>query len=546
LSDAVVIGAGPNGLVAANLLADAGWSVIVLEAAPVPGGAVRTAELVEPGFHNDVFSAFYPLGVASPVMRSLDLERWGVRWLRPDVAVAHVAAEGRVAAVGRSVDETAASLDSWAAGDGDGWRRLYGRWSQADGRIVEALLSPFPPVRAGLGVVRRYNRRELLHLVRLSLLPVRRLAEEEFSGEGAALLLAGNALHADLMPEAAGSGLFGWLLSSLAQEVGFPVPEGGAARITEALVRRLAAKGGEVRCNERVVSVDVRGGRAAGVGTTSGAAVPAARAVLADVPAPALYLDLVGRDHLPASLLDDLRHFQWDAGTVKVDWTLDGPVPWESDVLRRAGTVHLADSLDALTQWAADLAMERVPSRPFLLFGQQDVADPTRSPPGTHTAWAYTHVPRHVRNDAGADGSPGAGNGHPSTRHALTGAWTPEESAEMADRIEAIVEERAPGFCGLIRGRHILTPPTLESRDPSLVGGAINGGTAQLHQQLVFRPTVGWGRAETPVAGLFLAGSSAHPGGGVHGACGANAARAALAADKRRRVLTAVGFARPS
>ncbi|GAC1533193.1 MAG: NAD(P)/FAD-dependent oxidoreductase [Acidimicrobiales bacterium] len=532
MADAVVIGAGPNGLVAANLLADAGWSVEVLEAADAPGGAVRTQELIEPGFCHDTFSAFYPLTVASGPIRSLELDQWGVRWIRPDTAVAHVAKDGRVAAIGRSLDDTAASLDAWSSGDGDAWRRLYGRWSATRGGIVDALLSPFPPVRAGLGLLRHLDRRQMLYLARLAVLPVRRLAEEEFGAEGAALLLAGNALHADLMPEAAGSGLFGWILCCLAQDVGFPVPEGGAQKITDALVARLSSKGGSVSCGERVTAVDVRAGRAVGVRTASGRSVGAARAVLADVPAPALYLDLVGAEHLPPSLLDDLHRFQWDAGTVKVDWTLNGPVPWASPELRRAGTVHIADSLDELTLWAAQLATAQIPANPFLLFGQQDVADPTRSPPGTATAWAYTHVPRKVRHDAGNSG--------------LSGEWTQGEREEMAARIEAVVESRAPGFTSLIRGRHILAPPGMEQADASLVGGAINGGTAQLHQQLIFRPTTGWGRAETPVHGLFLAGSSAHPGGGVHGACGSNAARAALAAHQRRRVLTAVGWRRNS
>lgn len=530
MPDAVVIGAGPNGLAAANLLVDAGWSVTVLEAAPTPGGAVRTTELIEPGFHHDVFSAFYPLAVASPVLRDFDLERWGVRWIRPDIDVAHVAKDGQVAAISRDLDATAASLDTWEPGDGDGWRELYGRWAKSDGGVVEALLTPFPPVRAGLKLMRRFDRRELLQFARLALVPVRRLAEEEFRGEGAALLLAGNALHADLMPESAGSGVFGWLLCCLAQDVGFPVPEGGAARITEALVRRFEAGGGVLHCDARVTAIEVERGRAVGVRTADGAVVTATRAVLADVPAPTLYLDLVGADHLPQSLLADLHQFQWDAGTVKVDWTLNGPVPWETPELHRAGTIHIADSLDALTLWSAQLAMGQIPGNPFLLFGQQDVADPTRSPPGTATAWAYTHVPRNVRGDAGGGG--------------ITGAWNQSECDEMADRIEAVVESRAPGFRSLIRGRHVLAPPSMETADPNLVGGAINGGTAQLHQQLVFRPTVGWGRSETPVHGLFLAGSSAHPGGGVHGACGANAARAAIAADRRRRTLHAMGLSR--
>jgi phytoene dehydrogenase-like protein len=164
--------------------------------------------------------------------------------------------------------------------------------------------------------------------------------------------------------------------------------------------------------------------------------------------------------------------------------------------------------------------MSRVPADPFLLVGQQSTADPTRCPPGNATLWAYTHVPRDVRGDAGP--------------HGITGAWTTAEKDAMADRIEQTIETRAPGFCSLIRARHVSSPADLEAMDANLVGGAIGGGTAQIHQQLVFRPVLGWGRAETPLAGLFLASASAHPGGGVHGACGSNAARAALAAHRRR------------
>jgi phytoene dehydrogenase-like protein len=523
VTDAIVIGSGPNGLVAANLLADEGWSVTVLEAMDAPGGAVRTAELTVPGFHHDVFSAFYPLAMVSPPIRSLTLERWGLRWILPEVPVAHLAADGRVAAVGADVDETAACLDTWAPGDGDGWRRLYARWDRS---ITDSLLTPFPPLRGGVSLVRHYGLRELRDMARLALLPVRRLAEEYFSGEGGALLLAGNALHADLMPESAGSGLFGFLLMALAQSVGFPIPEGGAGRLTDALVRRLADRHGVIRCTSCVSGIEVKGGRAVAVRTVDGDVMHARRAILADVPAPALYLGMVGRGNLPPRLLDGLHRFQWDAGTVKVDWALDGSVPWSSDLLSRAGTVHIADSLDALTEWSARLATGRIPERPFLLLGQQGSADPTRSPPGTSTAWAYTHVPRAVKGDAG-----GAG---------ITGAWTSGEADAMTERIEATVEAAAPGFTRRILGRHTFTPPSLEAANPSLVGGAINNGTAQLHQQLIFRPTPGWARAETPVAGLFLASASAHPGGGVHGACGANAARAALAADRRRRVRTAV------
>ncbi|WP_461030918.1 phytoene desaturase family protein, partial [Streptomyces sparsus] len=249
------------------------------------------------------------------------------------------------------------------------------------------------------------------------------------------------------------------------------------------------------------------------VRTATGETVPARRAVLADVSAPALYGELLGPGDVPARVLADLRRFQWDFATFKVDWALDGPVPWTAERAAGAGTVHLADGVDGLTRFAAQIATGQVPDEPFALFGQMTTADPSRSPAGTESAWAYTHVPHQVRGDAGGDG--------------LTGSWDRREQELMAERVEQQVERYAPGFRSRIRGRRILAPPTMESMDANLHGGAINGGTAAMHQQLFFRPVPGTGRPETPVAGLFLASAAAHPGGGVHGAPGANAARAA-------------------
>jgi phytoene dehydrogenase-like protein len=523
--DAVVIGAGHNGLVAGNLLADQGWSVVVLEANAEPGGAVRTAEVTEPGFHHDLFSAFYPLAAVSPVLRSLRLEAHGLRWRRAPLALAHPTPDGNCAVIGPGIDATVASLDDYQAGDGDGWRELYGLWERVHEPLIDALLRPFPPITAGARLGLALGRTDLPRFARLALLPVRRLAEEHFRGEGGALLLAGNALHADLTPETAGSAVFGWLLCSLAQQVGFPVPEGGAGQLTAALVSRLTAGGATLRCSTNVTAIEVTGNRAVAVRTAGGDVIRARRAILADVSAPALYLDLVGSQHLPPALLENLRHFQWDAATFKVDWALDGPAPWTAAPARRAGTIHLADSLDQLTQWAAELAMSLIPADPFLLFGQQSVADPTRSPPGTDTAWAYTHLPRRPKGDAGGS---------------LTGTWTTGETESFVERIEDRIERSAPGFGKLIRARHVFSPAALEAENANLHGGAINGGTAQLHQQLIFRPVPGLARAGTPVRGLFLASSSAHPGGGVHGAAGANAARAALAADRRRSLTMSI------
>ncbi|MCS0638049.1 NAD(P)/FAD-dependent oxidoreductase [Streptomyces sp. LP05-1] len=519
MADAVVIGAGPNGLVAANLLADAGWSVEVLEEQPEPGGAVRHDRGVHPDYVSDLFSSFYPLAAASPLLTGLDLGRDGLRWSHAPRVLAHPLTDGRCAVLGRGLDDTAASLEAFAPGDGAAWRELYEVWERLRPALLDALFTPFPPVRAAARLAVRLRGTGGLRLARALALPVRRLGEEEFRGAGGRLLLAGNALHADLAPEAAGSGGYGWLMSMLGQSYGFPVPEGGAGALIAALVRRLARGGGTVRCGERVDRVVVRGGRAVGVRTAGGDTVPARRAVLADVSAPALFGELVDAAELPGQLLADLRRFEWDFATFKVDWALNGPVPWTCPAAGAAGTVHLADGVDELTRFAAQIAMGQVPDRPFALFGQMTTADPSRSPRGTESAWAYTHVPHLVTGDAGDEG--------------LTGAWGPGERERMADRVERQVERFAPGFRSRIRARRVLAPPTLQALDANLYGGAINGGTTALHQQLFFRPLPGTGRPETPVRGLFLASASAHPGGGVHGAPGANAARAALRAHTR-------------
>ncbi|MYR98493.1 MULTISPECIES: phytoene desaturase family protein [unclassified Streptomyces] len=512
--DAVVIGSGPNGLVGANVLADAGWSVEVLEEQDEPGGAVRSDRGVDPAYVNDLFSSFYPLAAVSPVLAALELEREGLRWSRAPRVLAHPLPDGSCAVLEGDRAVTAEGLDGFAPGDGQSWLDLCALWDRLGDDIVASLFSPFPPVVAGTKLLARLRAAGGLRLARSLVLPVRRLGEEEFAGEGGRLLLAGNALHADLAPEAAGSGGFGWLMSMLGQFHGFPVPVGGAGALTSALVRRLESRGGRVRCGQRVTEVVVRQARAVGVRTASGDAVPARRAVLADVSAPSLYGELVGAEHLPDRLLADLRRFQWDFATFKVDWALDGPVPWESPAAATAGTVHLADGVDELSRWASQIARGLIPDRPFLLLGQMTTADATRSPRGTESAWAYTHVPAHVKADAGGEG--------------LSGAWDGAERERMADRVEEQVERYAPGFRTRVRSRRVLAPPTLQAADRNLHHGAINGGTAALHQQAVFRPVPGTGRPETPVKGLYLASAAAHPGGGVHGAPGANAARAAL------------------
>jgi len=524
--DAVVIGAGHNGLVAANVLAEHGWRVLVLEEQPAPGGAVKSGELTEPGFTSDLFSSFYPLAAASPALDAMELERFGVRWRRAPLAVAHPQPDGRCASLSLDLGETASSLERFAAGDGERWRSFYGIWEQAGSPFMDALLRPFPPLRGSARLAAALGPRGLLRFTRFALLPVRRMAEERFRGEGAAWLLAGNALHADLTPDSAGGGLFGWVLCGLGQQHGFPVPEGGAGRLIDALVARLRAHGGELVCGAPVSQVIVRGGRAVGVRLHDGSDVSAARGVLATTLAPTLFHELVGDQHLPRDFVADLDHFQLDNGTLKVDWSLDAPISWIAEDAHRAGTLHVADGIDALTRTTAQLTRGMIPDEPFLVMGQYASVDPTRMPAGREVAWAYTHLPQRVRGDAGPDG--------------LTGAWDERETEAFVARIEAQIERRAPGFRSLIRRRHVFTPAAFEAANRNLRGGALNGGTAQVHQQVVFRPVPGLARPATPLRGLWLAGASAHPGGGVHGAAGFNAARAVLHAWRLGAVERAV------
>jgi phytoene dehydrogenase-like protein len=513
-ADAIVIGAGHNGLVAANLLADAGWDVLVVEATPHPGGAVRSGHVTAPGYLSDLFSSFYPLGYASPVMRDLHLTEHGLEWTNAPEVLTHLLPDGRAATISRDVQRTAASMEAFAPGDGERWRAAYAEWSKISEHLVGALFGGFPPVRQGAALARQLGVSGTMRLARRLILSARQLGAELFRGEGAQLALAGCTLHTDLSPEDAAGGISGWLLAMLAQENGWPVPVGGAQQITSALVERLRQRGGRIIYHAPVTRVLVARGRAMGVRTAAGADLRARRAVLADVPAPALYLDLVGPRHLPPRLLEDLEHFRWDGATLKVDWAVDGKVPWTSPAARDSGVVHLAADMNGLTRYAAQLAVDELPADPFMLLGQMTTADPSHSPAGTESLWAYTHLP-------------------------FRRTWHPDDIATQVSRMESVIEAQAPGFQARVVGRNVFGPSDLEQENPSLVGGALGGGTAAAFQQLFFRPIPGLGRPDTPVDRLFLSGSSAHPGGGVHGVPGANAARAALARD---RALTGAAY----
>jgi phytoene dehydrogenase-like protein len=367
------------------------------------------------------------------------------------------------------------------------------------------MLSPFSPVLAAIRLLLKLGTTDALRLVHLLVQPANTMVDRLFDGEAPRMLLLGNAMHADAPLDAPGSGAFGFLMTMLGQDVGWPVPVGGSGQLTAALLNRARAAGAQIECNQNVARIEVRGGRAVGVTTTEGRTVRVRRAVLADVVAPRLFCDMLPADAIPDGLREEMKHYIWDPPVVKVNYALDGPIPWRAAGLRDVGTVHLGADGDGLVRWMADLNTRVVPEHPFMLLGQTTTADPTRSPKGTESVWAYTHLTRNVADDESADG--------------------------LAKSMDQVIEEHAPGFGSRVIGRFVQRPSDLEASDANLHLGALNGGTAQLQQMLIFRPARGMGRAETPVEGLYLGSVSATPGGSVHGACGRNAANAALAAD---------------
>jgi phytoene dehydrogenase-like protein len=497
MSDAVVIGAGPNGLAAAIRLAEAGRSVVVLEAADHYGGAVRTEELTLPGFHHDTYSSVYPAGAASPVFARMPLAEHGLEWVHPQSCFATPLPRASAPVLYRDMERTAASLDAVHPGDGDAWKAFATPFLESWDAVAATMLSGFPPIGGPAKLLRQAGPLGTLNFARLLPESSVGLAHRIFASGGARAWLYGAAMHGDTPPHKPGGAIAAAYLNLLGHAVGWPSPRGGAGRLADALVGHLRALGGEVRTSAPVERVVVAGGRVAGVGIAGGEEVRAPL-VIADVMPHAL--NAMAGDALAGWYSSMLKRYVYGPATIKVDWALDGPIPWADEAIRGAGTVHVGGSEDELLA-TIERAEHGLPEHPFLLLGQQTVADPTRAPAGKHTAWAYTHGPQK-------------------------GNWEAETDAHV-ERMEAQVERYAPGFRDLILARHVLSPGTLQARNANLVNGDVGGGSYKL-RQVIFRPVPSLSPYRTPVKGLFLGSAATFPGGAVHGVPGDAAARAAL------------------
>jgi phytoene dehydrogenase-like protein len=496
--DVIVIGSGPNGLVAANILCRRGFRVLLLEAnSKRPGGALGSEELTLPGFVHDVGAAFFPFAKSSPAFRELDLTQAGVEWRDMKFESCHPALDGSHACITRDSELGAAHFGS--ARDGEAWRKLTAFHARIEPELLRALLGPFP----SLAPLLRLGLKNLAKIAWSFARSSGSFARSWFESEAARRVIPSLGLHVDVGPEDwFGAGL-GYMLGMTASTGGYVVPKGGAQSITNALVTLLEGCGGRLRLGARVERIVVREGRAVAVVLDNGEEVRATRGVVADTAAPTLYLKLLDARDLPGSLIAKMSRFSRGFGTFKVDYALSSPVPWSNAQARESAVVHVSESLRDLNRYTKEVRDGKLPEAPYLVVGQQSLADSLRAPLGQHTLYCYTHVPSEI-----------------------PGGWDAQRES-FADSISARIEGLAPGFKTTVLARKLSAPPELEAGNANLLGGDLGGGSNAWTNQLLFRPAFPYFRYRTPIKGLFLCSSYTHPGGGVHGMCGYNAALAA-------------------
>ena len=465
-SDAVVVGSGPNGLAAAIALAEAGRTVRVIEANATIGGGCRSAELTLPGFVHDPCSAIHPLAAVSPFFRTLPLADHGLAWIQPPLALAHPFDDGSAAILSQSIEETGSSLGE----DAGAWSRLFQPLLDDFDLLIDQLLGPFRLPRHPIALAR---------FGLPALLPADRFARWRFAGPRARALFAGLAAHSIIDLGKPVSAAFGLVLGMFGHAVGWPYPEGGSQRISDALAAHFRSLGGTIETGTRVTSLDI---------------AASAGAVLFDT-SPRQLLEIAG-DQLPGYYRRTLRHYRYGSSVYKIDWALDGPVPWTAEACHLAGTIHLGGTLEEIVAAEHEVATGKHPERPFVLLAQQSLFDATRAPEGKHTLWGYCHVPNR-------------------------------STVDMTDRIEAQIERFAPGFRERILARSVLDSAALEAGNANYVGGDINIGMQHL-RQLFTRPAPRWDPYSTPDRRLYLCSAATPPGGGVHGMAGYHAAQSAL------------------
>ncbi len=465
--DAVVVGAGPNGLSAAIRLAQANFSVLLVEANEMVGGGTRSMELTRPGYVHDVCSAIHPMAAGSPFFRALGLEEFGLEWIHPELPLAHPLDGGQAVTMHRSLVDTAAALGR----DGDNYERLMRPLRDDFDALADEILQPMLHIPRRPLLMARFG----IH----ALQPATMLAARHFRTPEARALFGGLAAHSLLSLHAPASSAIGLVLGGAGHAVGWPMPRGGSQAIADALANKFTSLGGEIETGRRIDRMEE---------------LPSARVTMFDVTA-RQFLDIAG-DRLPHRYRRRLRHFQYGPAVFKVDYALSRPVPWSSDACERAGTIHLGGTMEEMAVSEDAIARGEHPDKPFVLLAEHSRFDDTRAPDNGHTLWAYCHVPHGSMLD-------------------------------MTSRIERQIERFAPGFRDCILERHVMNTRDLEEKNANLVGGDINGGTASL-PQLISRPILSWNPYRTPIDGVYLCSASTPPGGGVHGMCGFRAAEAAL------------------